>query len=49
MENSVANPESDGFSILANMLEEAGHQVDRIETSLPTSEPFPWELALIHS
>jgi len=47
MENSVANPESDGFSILANMLEEAGHQVDRIETSLPTSEPFPWEVLVI--
>lgn len=47
MENSVANPESDGFSILAELLEKAGHQVERIETVLPTSGPLPWDLLVI--
>jgi hypothetical protein len=47
MENSVANPDSDGFSILAERLEAAGHRVDRIETELPTQEPLPWDVLVI--
>ncbi len=47
MGSSVANPESDGLSLLAGILEEMGHEVDRIEEELPVEDGLPWDVIVL--
>ncbi len=47
MGSSMANPEADGLTELANLLEQNNHKLEFIKTGLDSLENLPWDLIII--
>ena len=47
MGSSMANPEADGLTALAKLLEENNHKLEFINTGLDTLDNLPWDVIII--